>query len=691
MASPERVTVHERLRQKRSGRFVGRSEELAWFRELMAAARPDCCLVWVYGPGGIGKTALCGRFADLAREAGRPVHRVDARDVEPTRAGLAAALGDPLPGQVTILDTFERCAPLEGWLRDSLLPGWPADAVLVIAGRTPPSGAWLGDAGWQGLLRRMPLRNLRPDESRDYLRSRGVTGVPQESVINFTHGHPLALALVAEMVAGGGQVGRVRVEQEPELVRVLLERFVDQVPSPRYRAALEVCAHVRATTEEVLTEVLGGEDAGELFGWLRGLSFVEHGPHGLFPHDLARDVLDADLRWRNPRRHRELHAAARAAAVRRIQGSEGPAQDRALFDFMFMHRNSPLVARYIDWRSFGQVLPAPASADTLPEILAMVERHEGPESARLARHWFSRQPRGFSVFRDLTGQIVGFEATVSLHEASAEDLAADPATRAAMRYARRYGPPRPGDEVLCHRYFVSRDTYQTVSSATNVFSITTNRHWLTRARLAWTFIVTFDAGFWQPMLSYLNFHRCPEADFEVGSRRYAVFGHDWRAEPPQVWFDLMEERELLTTAELPPTPPVEPAAALVVLSEPEFRAAVRQALRDYTRLDALAGNPLLRSRVTGADTGERPGPEDLRRVVREAAESLRANPRDEKLYRAVHRTYLQPAATQEAAAERLGLPFSTYRRHLAAGIDRITAWLWHRELSGGQAIKAASD
>jgi hypothetical protein len=38
--------------------------------------------------------------------------------------------------------------------------------------------------------------------------------------------------------------------------------------------------------------------------------------------------------------------------------------------------------------------------------------------------------------------------------------------------------------------------------------------------------------------------------------------------------------------------------------------------------------------------------------------------------------------TQEAAAERLGLPFSTYRRHLGSGIERITAWLWERELRG---------
>jgi hypothetical protein len=45
-------------------------------------------------------------------------------------------------------------------------------------------------------------------------------------------------------------------------------------------------------------------------------------------------------------------------------------------------------------------------------------------------------------------------------------------------------------------------------------------------------------------------------------------------------------------------------------------------------------------------------------------------------------TVFKGAPTQEAAAARLGLPFSTYRRHLTAGIERVTAWLWDRELHG---------
>ena len=73
-----------------------------------------------------------------------------------------------------------------------------------------------------------------------------------------------------------------------------------------------------------------------------------------------------------------------------------------------------------------------------------------------------------------------------------------------------------------------------------------------------------------------------------------------------------------------------------------------------------------------------------RRWCAAAVETLREHPRDDKLWRAVERTYVRPAATQERAAAALGLPFSTYRRHLTQGVDRVVAWLWDQEVYGEQ-------
>jgi adenylate cyclase len=67
-------------------------------------------------------------------------------------------------------------------------------------------------------------------------------------------------------------------------------------------------------------------------------------------------------------------------------------------------------------------------------------------------------------------------------------------------------------------------------------------------------------------------------------------------------------------------------------------------------------------------------------LLAETAKALFAGERDQRLYHVLDLTYLNPAPKQEAAASRLGLPYSTYRRHLTAGVDRLTEWLWKQEL-----------
>jgi hypothetical protein len=123
---------------------------------------------------------------------------------------------------------------------------------------------------------------------------------------------------------------------------------------------------------------------------------------------------------------------------------------------------------------------------------------------------------------------------------------------------------------------------------------------------------------------------------------------------------------------------------VLVLSQPDFTDAVRQALRDLHRPDLLQRNPLLRTRHLRERIDGEPDAHALRACLDEAIGTLRDHPRDDKLLRAVDRTYVRPAATQEAAAEVLGLPWSTYRRHLTKGVERIVSWLWDREVYGGR-------
>jgi len=166
----------------------------------------------------------------------------------------------------------------------------------------------------------------------------------------------------------------------------------------------------------------------------------------------------------------------------------------------------------------------------------------------------------------------------------------------------------------------------------------------------------------------------------VDGDQYGVFTHDWRVESVAAWGYRLEDIQLglqpgqkRERAISPPSPP-----PILTLSQPEFIEAARQALRDYTRPDLLAQNPLMRSRLV-AETGEI-AVATLQKLLRAAAYSLTGNPKDEKFHKAVYHTYLKPAPSQELAAELLNLPLGTYRYRLAKGVERIADWLWQREL-----------
>src|SRR5262249_12489724 len=150
------------------------------------------------------------------------------------------------------------------------------------------------------------------------------------------------------------QSAAFRPEDAADIVRILLERFVQHVPSQQHWQALAVCAHARVTTQPLLAHVIGGDVAADLFSWLRDLPFVENGSHGLFPHDLAREVLEADLRWRDRDTYRALHARIREYLVRRVQATQGLEQQSIYFDFMYLVRHSAVARPYYDWASFGQ-------------------------------------------------------------------------------------------------------------------------------------------------------------------------------------------------------------------------------------------------------------------------------------------------------------------------------------------------
>lgn len=689
----------DRLSAARHTQFVGRDGELALFRSVFSPPELPFSVLFVFGPGGVGKTSLLGEFARLCDLAQVTALYIDGRNVEPSPESFTHALGaamglaqpdGPLESlasesqhYVILIDTYEVLAPLDAWVRQVFLPQLTENVLVVLAGRQPPGLAWRADPGWQTLVYILPLRNLSPEESRTYLTRRQVPAEQHSAILGFTHGHPLALSLVADVFAQRPGV-RFEPEAEPDVIKKLLEQLVQKVPGPAHRTALEACAMVRVTTETLLAEMLGMPDAHELFEWLRELSFIQVRRDGLFPHDLVREALAADLRWRNPDWYADLHSRARIYYTTRLGQTAGQVQERALWDLIFLHRDNPVVRPFFEWQSSGSLLADTLHDADLPALTAMVTNHEGEESACLAEHWLARQRDGVSVYRDSQGQPTGFLAMVSLEQASAEDLSTDPAAHIAWDYLQRHAPLRPGERATFFRFWMANDTYQAVSALQSLIFLNMVRHYLTTPGLAFTFLPCAQPEFWAPVFAYAELARIPQADFEIGGRRYGAYGHDWRVMPPVAWLALLAEREIAAEPQAARPPRV--TEPLLVLSQPDFAEAMREALRHFGQPDLLRQNPLLRSRLVIERASAQVGADErvaiLQALIKEAAESLQSAPRQVKSYRALYHTYFQPAPTQEQVAELLDLPFSTYRRHLQTGITRLSEILWQQEVGG---------
>ncbi|GLZ32416.1 hypothetical protein Lesp02_46040 [Lentzea sp. NBRC 105346] len=603
----------ERITAARRRAFVGRAGELDEFRLLLRPGATEAIL-FVHGPGGTGKSTLLRQFGWLAEDAGREVVWLDGRDpVARVEAEHAAVLVD----NAELVDT---------WLREELLPHLGDDVVVAIAGREPPSVAFRTDPGWRSLIRTIRLTNLDRDTGRELLRLRGVSDDKHEQALEFTHGHPLALALLADVCA---QSDLPNITATPEVLNTLLRSLIGTVPSPLHLTALEACSQVLVTTEPLLAALLDVPDARVIFDWLRDLSIMDYAPRGLVLHDFVRETLATELRWRQPDAYSLLHQRARTYYQQQF-----PAQQAVLLDFAFLHRDSPVLGPYLKHVNaaaddFAVTRTSDVEWNSLREVIAV---HEGEESASEADRWYREQPHSVSVIRNRDGAAVG--------------LIVAPVA----------------DGTLLVRHWMALDTYQAVSPVQMFITLHLVRRYLTTPGLGQVNVVCADPDFWTEAFRYTDFHRLPGEDFTLDGKRFGVFGHDWHAVPPMQWMALLADREQAT--EVPDAPRV--------LSEAEFAEAVRTALRDFTRPDRLRGAPIGRDDIT------------------RAARVMEASPRDRRTFRVLHHTYLQPAETQAAAAELLDLPMTTYRRHLTAGVARITEILW-QELAGSRAHPPAAD
>lgn len=665
--------LERRLEIARERAFVGREEELAAFG---SALRGGCSVLYVHGPGGVGKSALVRRFAQQAAAAGRPVAVLDGRTLEPSPAAFEAEAGPVLRDEraVLLIDTFERIQGLEGWLRERFLPRLPEGALVVVAGRYPPDMLWRADPGWADALEVVSLRDLGPADAAALLDARAVPAELREPLLAFAGGHPLALSLGAAVAMKDGRASS-RWTPTQDVVATLLDQLVGDVPSAAHRHALEVCAHAYMTTEDLLRAVVP-EDAASMFAWLRRLPFVESSSLGLFPHDVVREVLEADLRWRDPQGYADMHHRIHAHLAAQIRTAADPDVLAAVGSLFYLHRDNGSTAEFHSWRGEGEVYEDVFRLEDTAALVELAAEVENAESAAAVAFWARRQPQAFRLYRRTeTGDLVAFCSWLRLDKPSEEEAAADPIVATAWANARAIAPLRAGEHLAVGRTWLC-EPYRGMSPVNDLIQWRAVGYCLRADRMAWSFMAMRSDDPMRDYLRHYDMHDVGEHAW-LGGAEYALFAHDWRAVPAQAWLDRLN-RLLLAGS---PEESAARAPELAVLSQPEFTDAIRKALRHLSRPAELAASPLTRSRLVTEHPESDPA-NALRQLLEQAIDALGQDPRATKFRRTVATTYLRGAPTQEAAAELLGLPFTTYRRHLLAGIERISEDLWHRELYG---------
>lgn len=505
-----------------TNQFVGRGAERAAFQDLLTK-RPG--LLFVRGPAGIGKSTLLRKLAEDAAAAGRRVWHLHGSAREHLERFAEELSG--VAGAVLLIDSFEEMADLEPWLRERL----PGDAVIVVAGRTRPSAAWLTDPAWAGKIVIRHLEALTATESAALVEARGVEPGLRRSIVDFAAGNPFALSLAAE-------VGRsMSATSRRDAVRYVVDNVLAllSVPTEVHRSALHVCAHARHTTEDLLRAVVPGGQAAELFDWLRAQPYVETAAPGLEINGVLREALDYDLRWRDPVGYERMHRRIRHYVTDRLlRDARDPHACVAVMRTIRQLRRRGQIVSRIDEEDMRSSMATPADHD---ELVTMARQTHGEATAASVQFWLDRQPEAFSLLRSRKdNRLLAYMSWLTLWTPEPED----PVVGEIWHDVSRRMALPPGAHIAIARHLICPAV---PSPVTDVFQARMMRAWLHEPGLAASYLVVANGQSWRPLMEDLG-------QYEVADQPYTIFGHDWLADPPARWRDRHLDEELWAERDL---------------------------------------------------------------------------------------------------------------------------------------------
>jgi hypothetical protein len=619
--------------------------ELA-FLERCLSDDPQACVVFVHGPGGIGKSTLLREFERRATASGWDCFRVEGRELSPDSDALLAALSDAQQSArpLLLIDTYERMSGLDGYLRRALIPSLPGNAVIVIAGRHAPDPEWLTGI-WEGVAAELPLGKLSRAESTALLQAYGVRGKRATSIADWAEGSPLVLALAADTAVKDGKWTPGHEHESSGIMRSLIRRLVDTELRGERLSALGVAAIARVTSVDLLREVLPESDAQSAYERLRALSFTEPLGDGLTLHELVRKALRADFRVRDPEREREL----RRRIVDHLYERAREGNPLVMIDMAHLIDNSTIKWGFgwegsVDYR-IDDVRPE----DSL-HIALVAQQHGFDDWWGLTRRFFDESPERVAIARDRHDRLCGYMVCMSL--ATAPEFAWDDPLVGPW-LARARDDAGQGEAVLWHDSVdFTRERGARVQAMLGIAGIL--RSGVTNPRFAYMPInpsVPGAVGFARA----LGAEHLAGLDLELASRRIECHRIDYGPG------GLMAAQRAVVYSELGLPNPQVARAPVGVDAE-----VVRDALRNFRLPHELSQSPL----AVGENADERV--ESVRRLLKEAVESAFGDTDNELLLkRVLVRGYMEPVSSHEQAAYEISLSRAAYFRRLRTAAERV--------------------
>lgn len=547
-ASTESGSLRDRLRERAAQRFVGREAELELLRAAVGRSPSVQALYFVHGPGGIGKSTLLERLRRMA-EHGVDVVSVNGSDLLPTPQGvidgMGAALGlaqrsptaDDLRRAwaergrgVLLLDTFESLDPVQGWMRDTWLPGLPGELTVVLAGRRAPDSRWTAHPLWGGAMQPVPLGLLEAPACARLAAAYGAPAALCARLAKRSGGLPLAAVLLA---AEAGRTGRLPQELGEALVSALTRRCLEQAPSAGHREALLACALARRATRGLLVHLFGASAAEDLFAWLAEQGYVSASRDGLRLHDLIREAVLAEAGGCDRDRFRAL----RREVVRCLAARLGPGRDAwdTTLDFFYARRNAPGFRRYHDVDGLATITPRIGVDADVHEVFAFAEEHlPGSECAAL-RRWVVHPAAEVVTVRADDCAVCGVAVLLRLDALGDGDVLGDPViARLRSALGSGWSEPAEGTYSLFARHWFTEGHPDAPTPALTALMASVNPHFADpalRLFVLWGPIPPF----LEAMYVELGFRRLPGAARDLDGHRYEMIVRDWRTEPWGDW------------------------------------------------------------------------------------------------------------------------------------------------------------